>query len=118
MKAISIRNPWASLIVAGIKDIENRTWITNYRGKLLIHVSQKFDKVGLEMMKKMGLAENFIDSMKGYSGGIIGQVELVDVVKKSDSPWFEGPYGFVLKNAKILPFKPCLGKLGIFDLEA
>ena len=118
MKALSIRNPWASLIVAGIKDIENRTWITHYRGPLLIHVSQRFDKAGLEMMGKMGLPENFIESMRGYSGGIIGQVELVDVVKKSKSPWFEGPYGFVLKNAKILPFKPSLGKLGIYDYEA
>ena len=46
MKALSIRQPWASLIVAGIKDIENRSWVTNYRGKLLIHAAQKFDKKG------------------------------------------------------------------------
>ena len=37
MKAISIKQPWASLIAYGIKDIENRTWRTNYRGRVLIH---------------------------------------------------------------------------------
>ena len=118
MKTISIRQPWASLIVAGVKDIENRSWQTKYRGKLLIHASQKFDKAGLEMMKKMKIPEIIIETMKDYRGGIIGEVNLVDCVKKSDSEWFEGPYGFVLKNAKILTFKPCKGKLGIFDLEA
>lgn len=36
MKAITIRQPWASLIVHGIKDIENRSWQTNFRGRVLI----------------------------------------------------------------------------------
>jgi len=39
-KALSIRQPWAHLIVAGIKQIENRTWTTRYRGPLLIHAGQ------------------------------------------------------------------------------
>jgi hypothetical protein len=43
MKIISIRQPWASLIVSGIKDIENRTWPTRYRGPVLIHASQRAD---------------------------------------------------------------------------
>ena len=41
MKAITIRQPWASLIVHGIKDIENRSWQTNFRGRVLIHSSVK-----------------------------------------------------------------------------
>jgi hypothetical protein len=117
MKAISIRQPWAALIVAGIKDIENRSWPTKYRGQLLIHASQKFDKVGLEMMKKMKIPEIIIKTMKDYRGGIIGEVNLVDCVKESKSEWFEGPYGFVIKNARPLWFKPCKGKLGIFDVD-
>jgi len=40
MKIISIRQPWAALIVSGIKDVENRTWPTRYRGQLLIHASR------------------------------------------------------------------------------
>lgn len=117
MKAISIRQPWAALIVAGIKDIENRSWPTQFRGRLLIHAAQKIDKAGIEMMKKMGLQQPYIDSLLQYTGGIIGEVEVVDCVKKSDSGWFEGPYGFVLKNAKVLKFKPMKGMLGIFNVE-
>ena len=46
MKAISLKQPWADLIVNGIKDIENRTWKTSYRGKLFIHASKSFDRKG------------------------------------------------------------------------
>jgi hypothetical protein len=41
MKTLSIRQPYASLICRGIKTIENRSWDTTYRGKLLIHSSGK-----------------------------------------------------------------------------
>ena len=41
MKTLSIKQPWASLICEGIKDIENRTWHTKFRGRILIHSSQK-----------------------------------------------------------------------------
>ena len=111
MKAISIRQPWAALIVAGIKDIENRSWSTNYRGKLLVHASKKFDKGGWSLAKRFNVPQSMLD----YRGGIIGEMEIVDCVKESNSDWFEGPYGFVLKNAKFLPFKSCKGKLGIFE---
>ncbi len=46
MKALSIIQPWASLIATGIKDVENRTWRTNYRGEFLIHASAKHLKEG------------------------------------------------------------------------
>ena len=117
MKALSIRQPWASLIVAGIKDIENRSWITQYRGLVLIHAAQKIDKKGIEFVRKMGLSQIMIDTMYEYTGGIIGEAEILDCVKHSDSQWFEGPFGFVLKNAKERKFLPMKGKLGIFDVE-
>ena len=41
MKALSIKQPWASLIAHGIKDIENRTWKTNFRGRIYIHACGK-----------------------------------------------------------------------------
>ena len=44
MKAVTVKQPWAGLIMAGMKDIENRTWETEYRGKLLIHASSKYSK--------------------------------------------------------------------------
>lgn len=44
MKALSIRQPWAWLIVNGFKDIENRSWDTKYRGLVLIHASKGMTK--------------------------------------------------------------------------
>jgi hypothetical protein len=40
MKALSIRQPYATLVCAGVKDVENRSWSTKYRGRLLIHASR------------------------------------------------------------------------------
>lgn len=49
-------------------------------------------------------------------GGIVGVAEIVDCVNRSESPWFFGEYGFVLRNAKPLPFHECKGALGFFRL--
>ena len=48
MKVIVIRQPWAWLIVNGIKDIENRSWRTRYRGPLLIQASARKPAAGME----------------------------------------------------------------------
>jgi len=45
MKAISIRQPWANLIVHDIKPIENRSWKTNFRGRVLVHAPVKDDSI-------------------------------------------------------------------------
>jgi hypothetical protein len=45
-------------------------------------------------------------------GGIVGGCEIVEYVTASDSPWFSGPYGFVLRHQTPLPFVPLRGKLG------
>ena len=42
-KAISIKQPWSYLIASGVKDIENRTWKTKFRGRVLIQVGAKAD---------------------------------------------------------------------------
>jgi hypothetical protein len=49
-------------------------------------------------------------------GGIVGEAEIVDCVRESASPWFFGTYGFVLRNARALPFKPWRGELGFFEV--
>ena len=48
-------------------------------------------------------------------GGIIGTAEIVDCVEASDSPWFFGRYGFVLRSVKPIGFIPVKGALGFFD---
>lgn len=109
---LSIRQPWAWLIVNGYKDIENRTWSTQFRGKFLIHAGKKWDEsITLADIKAIYGIEV---PLQLETGGIIGMAEITDCIDKSKSPWFAGPYGFTLKNAKPLPFLPCKGKLGFF----
>lgn len=112
MKAISINQPWAWAILHGSKDIENRDWSTNYRGKVLIHAGLKFDAAGLEFVERQcGLTIPPADRQRG---AILGEVEIVDCVTESDSPWFFGRYGFVLRNPKVIEPRTCKGALGFF----
>lgn len=50
MKAISIQNPWAGLIILGLKSYETRSWNTKHRGKLAIHSSAKMSADGKEVL--------------------------------------------------------------------
>lgn len=118
MKALSIMQPWAWLIVNGRKDIENRDWRpTNpglrFRGPVLIHAGKKFDR----SFSTDGLPATAVGAPHDPPlGGIVGMAEIVDCVTESDSPWFFGPYGFVIRNAKPLPFMAWKGRLGFFDV--
>ncbi|MFC5485922.1 hypothetical protein [Microvirga aerilata] len=47
----------------------------------------------------------------------MGECEITDCVTEHLSPWFTGPYGFVLRNACVLPFMPLPGALRFFDVE-
>jgi hypothetical protein len=110
-KELSIRQPWAHLIVAGIKQIENRTWTTRYRGPLLIHAGQLWHDetiADIERRHRIAIPRDL------QLGGIVGIVDLVDVVTQSDDPYFYGPFGFVLENARLLSFTPMRGRLGIW----
>jgi hypothetical protein len=109
MKALTIRQPWAALIVAGFKNIENRTWTTKYRGPLLIHAGG----TEWEPLSRF-VPEAAIPSL--YSR-IIGMVDLLDVVESHASPWFEGPYGWVLANPRPIRPVPMAGRLGLFEVN-
>lgn len=50
MKALTIKEPWATLIIEGYKEYEFRSWKTNYRGKILIHAGKSIDKKGKERL--------------------------------------------------------------------
>lgn len=122
--ALSIRQPWAWLILNAGKDIENRDWPTNFRGRVLIHASKTCTKReyedAMEFMTDRQILQGIgmnIPSIKGMDrGGIVGSVEIVDCVTRSDSPWFMGQYGFVLRNPKPMPFIPWKGRLGFFNV--
>lgn len=121
--ALSIRQPWAWLIVNGHKDIENRDWPTNFRGQLLVHAGltmtrKYYDQVTLEL-EAAGLLPSC--GMPAYEelerGGFVGWTRVVDCVTESDSDWKQdGSYGFVLRDSRPIPFHPWKGKLNFFNV--
>ncbi len=123
MKAISIRQPWAHMIIEGWKPIENRTWYTKFRGDIQIHAAKGCTNA--EYNEAVAFVRGFnkvlaagippLDRLD--RGGIIGIVRLTDCVKKHASPFFVGPFGFVLEKPYPYPFRPMRGMLGIFNVN-
>jgi hypothetical protein len=107
LKILSIRQPWADLIVRGRKDIENRSWSTSYRGQILVHASLNIDRDACDRYS--------LHPSKLLTGGVVGIAEIADCVLKHHSSWFEGPYGFVLRNRRPLQFVKWIGALGLRD---
>lgn len=136
MRAISVRQPWAWLIIrpdltdpaeraaavaAGmIKDIENRDWVTHRRGRILVHASKGMTRAEYEdveyLLASRGIDINLPPIANLERGGIIGSAEIVDCVTKSSSKWFFGDFGFVLRDARSMPFMPYMGSLGFFNV--
>lgn len=133
MKALSVRAPWWAAILYCGKDIENRDWPTKFRGPVLLHASKwwQLDEVAGDWDFVRGIVRSSagIDArgalpepftyrhMRDAGGCIVGKVEIVDYVSASDSPWFFGRYGFVLRNPVAFPRPiPVKGALGFFDV--
>lgn len=117
-KAITIRQPYAWLIVHGFKTVEN--WSEHesrwtFRGSLAIHAAKApvRDKIYGRCCKKLGKK---IPRDELHLGGIVGVAELYDIVDDHRSKWFVGPFALVLRNAKPTPFFPCKGQLGLWNL--
>ncbi|MEC5321592.1 ASCH domain-containing protein, partial [Brenneria populi subsp. brevivirga] len=124
MKALSIRQPWAWLIVNGYKGTENRSWKTHYRGPVLIHASSRKPTnvdvacaryilntvIGAERARQM-------PDRNGFDlGGIVGYTHIINCVDHAgDDPWFLGPKGFILSTSGFLPFTRMKGKLSFFE---
>lgn len=142
MKALSIKQPWASLIAHGIKDIENRKWKTHFRGRIYIHASANDSGALYELLndKQIDATNNhWTDSPYPNRplSAIIGEVDIIDCVVNHPSIWAEktfmyeydeqveeNPIGkpiwnWVLANP-ILYHKPILnvkGKLSFWEFE-
>ncbi|MDF2931221.1 MAG: hypothetical protein K0R36_552 [Chryseobacterium sp.] len=144
MKTLSIKQPWASLIAHGVKNIENRTWKTNFRGRIYIHASGQITKgkyseiIPAEYWNSLTLREqNDLIAYSNLRSAIIGEVDIIDCVINHESIWAEKSefspyqedgvlnegmkpiYNWVLKNA-VLYDEPILnvkGKLSLWEFE-
>lgn len=125
MPALSIRQPWAWLIVHGFKDVENRAWYTPLRGAFLVHAGKTFSRAYFaDQRRELALAGLLPDGFPSFEelerqcGGIVGQARIVDCVSPSSSPWFiPGGWAFQLADARPLPFTPLAGRLQFFDVR-
>lgn len=113
-RALTVRPPWAQAIMLLGKDVENRKWLTNYRGRLYIHAGLKTDKsVPPELCHEHALWKPH--SLWDVAGAVIGYVELVDCITDSDSEWAEaGLYHWVLRDPQRFKPRPMRGALGIW----
>lgn len=105
-RVLTLKQPWASAIFDG-KNVENRTWSTSYRGRLWIHAGLSIDEWAMHVPE--GLPR----------GVILGHVQLVDVVRDSDSIWAE-PWCFhwLLENPTPVDPIPYRGGQGLRHFDA
>lgn len=123
--ALSIRQPWAWLIVHGHKDVENRSWPTPYRGRFHVHAGKTLTLAyyteTTAALKALGLLPaDFpsLEAMRLECGGLVGQACITGCVEESASPWFvDGGYAFTLADAQPCAFVPMAGRLGFFNVN-
>ncbi len=125
MKALSLRQPWAWLVVHGGKGIENRKWNTRLRGRFLIHSSKGMTREeydgAVAFARAVDPAIVVPAIVELERGGIVGRAMLERVLvpcqeQPCPHPWHMAEqFGFVLANVEPLPFRPLKGCLGFFD---
>jgi ASCH domain len=128
--ALSVKQPWAALIVAGLKTVEIRTWATRVRGPVLIHASKSIDPrpEGWALITTPELR-----ALAALRGGILGSATLSDCVNydtadafaeactahRNAPEWFRasGLYGFVFHSPRLLAYHTCPGRTMFFAVN-
>ncbi len=117
IKVLTLKQPWAWAVFNMGKDIENRYWTDDYRGKLYIHAGKSYDEAGaawIEQQFNVKIPNNL------EMGCILGSVELVDINRDSfNSPWaMKGQWHWKLENPVALKNSiPARGNQKIWEFE-
>lgn len=119
MKALSVRQPWAWLIIHGGKTIDNRTQLWAYRGPVAIHAPARVDWDAFGDPRVPEPLAGCTRQHPGWrTGAIIGIAQLVDVHHETGGccrPWGEpDAIHLVLSHARPIPAIPCRGRLGLW----
>jgi len=134
MKAISLTQPWATLVAMGAKEIETRSWSTAYRGRLAVHAAKGLKLVGgkdglLTLCMQSPFREALHDAGDVLPlGAVIATAELYDIRATSYiadaisrrelafGDYSGGRYAWLLRNVELLP-EPvqCKGALGLWE---
>lgn len=125
MKVLSLRQPWAWALFFAGKDIENRTWKTNFRGDLAIHAAKGMTvreyNDAKDFMFDIGV--NYVPNRDELEfGKIVGIIEVVGCINEhdygygsEDSLWFQGPYGWIVQNPRQVKPVAAKGGLSLWD---
>ena len=127
--ALSLKQPWATLLAHGLKQVEVRRWATSRRGQILIHAARVSDSRPEAWAK---VPQELLEAAK-LVGGIIGQADLIGCkmyrsleafsaeqsLHLNNPAWFEPPllYGFTFARATQLPFRRCPGWFRFFPVK-
>lgn len=125
MKVLSIKEPWASLIMNGTKKIETRSWKTKYRGEIYIHASSSKAKITKSEVYEL------IKDMNFKCGYIICKCNLVDCIYMTDEyvndmkinhyeeyicgHYEVGRYAWIVEDVKVIEPIEAKGKLGLWN---
>jgi hypothetical protein len=108
LPALSLRQPWAHAILYFGKTIENRSWGTNYRGRIRIHAAKTWDTDGEHWLWRHGFAPPPYLHMVGRAlGGYVGEVTVTDCIpvfpwlEKEYAPWAFGPLCWLLTDPAV-----------------
>lgn len=130
MIALTVRQPWATMIALGLKNCENRTWETSYRGPLAIHAGKGMTKAEYEDALDFGCQAlgnvQWLDNPELKSealprGAIIAVADLYAISDQMPSPWYlgwsSGQLGWFFRNVRRVA-KPvaCKGALGLWPV--
>lgn len=143
MKALTLTQPWATLVACGAKRIETRSWTTSYRGPLAIHAAKGWrgehrtacviEPFYTELRRALGPDANTIHDLP--RGAIIATVDLVDVLligsdgdlligynvpplEEAFGDFTSGRYAWMLANAQLVDPVQCRGALGLWNVPA
>ena len=120
MRALTVKAPWAWAIIHGGKEVENRTWVTSYRGPLAIHASagcaRKYYEWGRDWMGAIDVQTPALDTLP--RGCVIGTVELLDCVRDASSLWaMPDSWHWILSAPKPCQPRFVRGSLGLWTLD-
>lgn len=128
-RALSLKQPWAALLAAGVKTVEVRRWTTSHRGRLLIHAAGVAD----DRPEAWACVPDHLREVSRLEGGIVG-VGTLDSIKVyrtaelftadrplhlNDPSWFEerGLFGFAFTGLSPLPYHRVPGYVRLFEVE-
>lgn len=127
--AISIRQPWAWLILHGGKDIENRSWKLPSRfigQRVFIHAGTWFDPSEIvdtfDDIKDAGIIlprlSVTLGDLRSLTGGIVGSCIFTGCTRDSRSPWaMPDQWHWQITDPRVETFRPMKGRLGFFPVE-